>query len=321
MDNTFNPSVEITFADAPRQKFPWPNVALFFLTCGSTVIVGTFLMAGFTQTMSNGLVAHFLEIWRRPSLLLTGLPFSIAIMTILLAHEMGHYLTCRYYRISASLPYFIPAPTIVGTMGAFIRIRSAIHHRAALLEIGIAGPIAGFLFAIPTLFIALAQSRFLDGPLLVSILPPHVIYNMFILGYSDYWEGTLSRRVAELCNIVAIDPNANLIRAMQVGAVGLKHNRVLLIFPEGTRSIDGRLADFKKGSAILAYELGVPIVPVGIRGTFESWPRGGSFRFHPVQIHLGKPVDPRAFAEAEDPYSAITARVQEEVKQLAGLVN
>jgi membrane-associated protease RseP (regulator of RpoE activity) len=160
MDNTFNPPVEITFAEAPRQKFPWVNIALFCLTCGSTVIVGTFLMAGFTQSMTSGIVAHFSEIWQNPSLLLSGLPFSLAIMTILLAHEMGHYLTCRYYGISASLPYFIPAPTIVGTMGAFIRIRSPIHHRPALLDIGIAGPIAGFLFAIPTLFIALAQSRF-----------------------------------------------------------------------------------------------------------------------------------------------------------------
>ena len=82
-----------------------------------------------------------------------------------------------------------------------------------------------------------------------------------------------------MCNIVAIDPNVNLIRAMQVGAVGLKHGRVLLIFPEGTRSIDGHVAEFKKGAAIMAYELGVPIVPVGIRGTFEAWPRGGNFRF------------------------------------------
>ena len=82
-------------------------------------------------------------------------------MTILLAHEMGHYLTCRYYGIQATLPYFIPAPTLVGTMGAFIRIKSPIQHRAALLEVGIAGPIAGFVLAIPTLIIALAKSPFI----------------------------------------------------------------------------------------------------------------------------------------------------------------
>ena len=120
-----------------------------------------------------------------------------------------------------------------------------------------------------------------------------------------------------MCNIVAIDPNVNLIRAMQVGAVGLKHGRVLLIFPEGTRSIDGHVAEFKKGAAIMAYELGVPIVPVGIRGTFEAWPRGGNFRFHAVEFHIGKPIDPSTFAQAADPYAAITEKLQSEVKMLS----
>ncbi len=160
MDNTFNPPAEILFEQAPEQKFPWLNLALFILTCVSTSIVGTVLMAGFTNSLGSGLRDFTREIWRTPSLLITGLPFSLAIMAILLAHEMGHYLTCRYYGISASLPYFIPAPTIVGTMGAFIRIRSPIHHRAALLDVGIAGPIAGFVLAIPALLIALTQSRF-----------------------------------------------------------------------------------------------------------------------------------------------------------------
>jgi membrane-associated protease RseP (regulator of RpoE activity) len=77
---------------------------------------------------------------------------------------MGHYLTCRYYGIDATLPYFIPAPTIVGTMGAFIRIKSPIQHRAALLEVGIAGPIAGFVLAVPTLIIALANSSGFISP-------------------------------------------------------------------------------------------------------------------------------------------------------------
>jgi membrane-associated protease RseP (regulator of RpoE activity) len=104
------------------------------------------------------------EMLRSPAVLLRGLPFSFAIMTILLAHEMGHYLTCRYYGIDATLPYFIPAPTMVGTMGAFIRIKSPIQHRAALLEVGIAGPIAGFVLAVPTLIIALAKSSGFISP-------------------------------------------------------------------------------------------------------------------------------------------------------------
>ena len=162
------------------------------------------------------------------------------------------------------------------------------------------------------------HESFLDGPLLVSTLPRHVMYNMFILGYSDYWESAVSRRIAQACNIVAIDPNVNLIRAMQVGAVGLKHGRSLLIFPEGTRSIDGHVAPFKKGAAILSYELNVPIVPVGIRGTFEAWPRGGGFRFHPVELHIGEPIDPRSFGASEDPYGAITERLEKDVKALCG---
>jgi len=159
MDNTFNPSAEILFEEAPQQKFPWVNVVLFALTCLSTAVVGAFLMASFQNTFTD-FTAFFRSIFRSPLTLVNGLPFSLAIMTILLAHEMGHYLTCRYYGIDATLPYFIPAPTLVGTMGAFIRIKSPIQHRAALLEVGIAGPIAGFVLAVPALLIALAKSGF-----------------------------------------------------------------------------------------------------------------------------------------------------------------
>ena len=162
MDNPLNLSAEILFEQAPPQKFPWTNVALFGLTCLSTMIMGCFLMASFTNAFRD-LSGFLKEMLRSPSLLLSGLPFSLAIMTILLAHEMGHYLTCRHYGIQATLPYFIPAPTLVGTMGAFIRIKSPIQHRAALLEVGIAGPIAGFVLAVPTLFIALAKSTFIPA--------------------------------------------------------------------------------------------------------------------------------------------------------------
>jgi membrane-associated protease RseP (regulator of RpoE activity) len=90
--------------------------------------------------------------------LLSGLVFSFTLLTILGAHELGHYLACRYYRIDASLPYFIPAPPpiLIGTFGAFIRIRSPFTTRRALFDVGVAGPIAGFVFAIPAAIVGLA---------------------------------------------------------------------------------------------------------------------------------------------------------------------
>lgn len=95
--------------------------------------------------------------------LLAGLPYSLTLLTILFAHEMGHYLACRYYGIDASLPYFIGMPTVIGTFGAFIRIRSAIPNKRQLFDVGIAGPLAGFAFVVPALAIGLAYSKVVPG--------------------------------------------------------------------------------------------------------------------------------------------------------------
>ena len=163
MDHTFTRPAEFLVEEVPR-PFPWLNILLFALTCVTTTVVGAVLMAEFNGALPEDIIGFVTSIVFSPSILISGLPFSIAIMTILMAHEMGHYLTCRYYGIDASLPYFIPWFT--GTMGAFIKIRSPIPDRASLLEVGIAGPIAGFVFAVPTLIIALINSRF-------DVMPAH----------------------------------------------------------------------------------------------------------------------------------------------------
>ena len=144
----------------PSGKIPWVNVVLFAVTCVSTTLVGTLLMSSFHNTMSGDLLFDIREILKNPVLMESGLPFSISIMSILFAHEMGHYLTCLYYGIDATPPYFIPAPTPMGTMGAFIKIRSPFQHRTALFNVGVAGPIAGFVLAVPTLIIGLVYSKF-----------------------------------------------------------------------------------------------------------------------------------------------------------------
>jgi membrane-associated protease RseP (regulator of RpoE activity) len=91
-----------------------------------------------------------------------GLRLAAAVMSILLAHEMGHYLACRYYGVSATLPFFLPAPIInplVGTFGAVIRIQSPFPHRRALFDIGIAGPLAGFAVCLPVLVLGLLEAQ------------------------------------------------------------------------------------------------------------------------------------------------------------------
>ncbi len=98
-------------------------------------------------------------VWTTPSLLATGLSFSLPVIFILLCHELGHYLYCRYYRIDATLPYFVPAPIALGTFGAFIRIRSLIRDKRQLFDVGIAGPIAGFLALLPFLVYGIAHSQ------------------------------------------------------------------------------------------------------------------------------------------------------------------
>src|SRR5690242_21551655 len=98
-------------------------------------------------------------------LLVRGLWYSGTILAILGCHELGHYLACRYYNVDASLPFFIPMPFLLtGTMGAFIRIREPIPAKRMLFDIGIAGPIAGFLVAVPALFIGVAMSNVVKVP-------------------------------------------------------------------------------------------------------------------------------------------------------------
>jgi membrane-associated protease RseP (regulator of RpoE activity) len=100
--------------------------------------------------------------WRHPAGLLQGLPFSLTLLTILLAHEFGHYIAAAYHGVDASLPYFLPSP-FMGTFGAFIRVRSPIYSKRALFDIGVSGPLAGFVFLLPALAAGLAFSKVIPG--------------------------------------------------------------------------------------------------------------------------------------------------------------
>ena len=142
----------------------WLHVLLLSLTLISTSFMGVRLADNFEHNVpafqDDGMTALF-RIASHPLLLANGLPFSLTLLVILMAHEMGHYIACRYYRINATLPYFLPAPTLMGTFGAFIRIRSPIYTKRALFDVGVAGPLAGFLFLVPALAIGVAYGKVL----------------------------------------------------------------------------------------------------------------------------------------------------------------
>jgi membrane-associated protease RseP (regulator of RpoE activity) len=100
-----------------------------------------------------------------PGSWVAGLPYALCVLAILGAHEMGHYVACRYYGVEATLPFFLPGPNLVGTFGAVIRIRSPFTDRRSLFDIGVAGPIAGFVVALPILLYGLARSTTTRAPL------------------------------------------------------------------------------------------------------------------------------------------------------------
>jgi membrane-associated protease RseP (regulator of RpoE activity) len=152
-----------------RLRYRLPLLLLLVTFC-TTVLVGSRLQFNFDHHLEAFATGNEILpllpvqwIWQSPRLLLRGVPFSLALMSILLVHELGHYLYCRRYQVRATLPFFIPAPTLIGTLGAFIRIGGRIPSRAALFDIGIAGPIAGFVIAVPTMVVGLALSHPVAG--------------------------------------------------------------------------------------------------------------------------------------------------------------
>ena len=148
-----------------RSERYWLHILLFAFTLFTTTIVGAAMQMDFDRNQAFDL-EHSLDmyawVWGHPGLLWQGLPFSLTLMGILLAHEMGHYLTALFHGVNASPPYFIPSPGF-GTFGAFIRVRSQIYSKLVLFDIGIAGPLAGFIVLAPALAIGLAFSKTIPG--------------------------------------------------------------------------------------------------------------------------------------------------------------
>ena len=137
-------------------------IGLFLLTLVTSLLAGTHFAAAYAHNQAasfDAFLQTFHLLYRNPAVLLAGLPFALTLLTILLVHELGHYFACQHHRIRASYPFFIPAPTLIGTFGAFILIRSPIRSLRALFDVGASGPLAGFIVAVPALAFGVLNAK------------------------------------------------------------------------------------------------------------------------------------------------------------------
>jgi membrane-associated protease RseP (regulator of RpoE activity) len=140
--------------------------ALFFLTLITCLVAGTQFAVAYAhgEALSFDELLHaFTLLYRHPAALVSGLPFALTLLAILLMHELAHFFACRHHHIHSSYPFFIPFPTLIGTLGAFILIRSPIRTNRALFDVGASGPLVGFVVALPALIFGVLHAKFVPG--------------------------------------------------------------------------------------------------------------------------------------------------------------
>jgi long-chain acyl-CoA synthetase len=168
------------------------------------------------------------------------------------------------------------------------------------------------------------HQSYLDAFLLVSTLPYRVFRNAFYVGASEYFSTPLLGWVARMIHVVPVDPDTNLVHAMRAGFHGLRGGKILILFPEGERSIDATVKTFKKGAAILSLKAGAPIVPVALDGMHDIWPRAGRPRLGRLlslrartRIRFGPPLEPATGQyRPEEAYASATQRLRSSVEEL-----
>ncbi|HEX8734624.1 MAG TPA: AMP-binding protein, partial [Pyrinomonadaceae bacterium] len=162
------------------------------------------------------------------------------------------------------------------------------------------------------------HQSFLDPFAVCSLYSLDTFRNTFHVGASEFFQNALMRWLSRLLNVVPIDPDTQLMRAMKAGAAGLKSGKVLNIYPEGERAFDGKLHEFKKGAAILATELDLPILPVALDGLHKVWARA-TWRIRPakVKIRFGEPFYAKDIVDAEmtdeAKYEAVTKHLKDTI--------
>ena len=168
-----------------------------------------------------------------------------------------------------------------------------------------------------------SHGSYLDGFIVAASVPADLRKNLYLVGFETFFNHFLIRNIIKYLKVIPIDPGLHFVEAMQASSYVLKNNKMVCIFPEGERTIDGEIKEFKKGVGILAKELNVPLVPVYIAGSYESWPRTKRFpKPYPIKITFGRPFDFEELKKeglksgAKDDYEAIVVGIREEVLKL-----
>jgi membrane-associated protease RseP (regulator of RpoE activity) len=273
-----------------RREWILPSI-LFAATLLSTTFAGLFYIAdvGFGTL----LVTAFLH----PTILLLGLPFSLTLITILLAHELGHYFACRYYGIRCTPPFFIPLPvSIAGTLGAFIRIKSPFQHKRALFDVGVAGPLAGFAFALPALFLGIGLSRIIPKgnlPGAINFGEPLLFrwVGKLVLGYSPASQDMLAHPIAMAAWFGLLATCLNLFPIWQLDGGHISY----AVFG---RRVQRKISIFAAGALVLISFLGWPLPSYLVFGAILLI-FGLRFRFyHPPTLFDEEEIGPIRLAIA-----------------------
>lgn len=156
---------------------PWTNILLFVATVASTLYAG-----------ANW---YHVDVFANPENVLVALPFALAVMGVLGTHELGHYVMSRYHKVDATLPYFLPMPTLIGTMGAVIKMKGQMPNRKALFDIGVAGPLAGL---VATVFVTAV------GLMLDPVTVPRSVFAMESTIEVEFGYPLLMHLLADLLN-------------------------------------------------------------------------------------------------------------------------
>lgn len=166
------------------------------------------------------------------------------------------------------------------------------------------------------------HTSYLDGFNIVAALPSKIFKDLYLVGFQKYFTGTFREIFARLAHVIPVDPETYLNKALQLAAYVLRKEKSLVIFPEGGRSYDGEMMEFKRGVGILSIELNIPVIPASIKGSFEALPRGAKWpKFTEIEITLGEPLYPSEMDMSRKPkdideYQFFVNELREKVREL-----